>query len=359
MNKIKKKKKKNLYIGYNTRLFINISSFIIYFILFLIFVFKAFSISPEKKLNYIDKSNLDYKVYLKENDFYNVDYLDKDMMYVASLINKVNVTFNYDFSSDINLNLDFKYNIIGKLTIQDSTGKSNYYENTYILLNDKKTTLKNDNKQNIHETINIDYDYYNNIANVFKTNYGVNTISKLTLYLTIDKSSKDEKIMLKDLDVMSLEIPLSERSINIEMNYKEIDNISNIIMNSNVFIDNMIYIILLLIFIVLLIISTVKITRLLSLLINKKTKYDKYVNRLLTEYDRLISNTLTQPNTDGIEIINIESFQELVDIRDNLSLPIMYYSITKHHKCWFYISHNNKMYLYVVKAVDLEVNKNG
>ena len=50
--------------------------------------------------------------------------------------------------------------------------------------------------------------------------------------------------------------------------------------------------------------------------------------------------------------------QELIDARDNLRLPIMYYSISKHNKCWFYILHGRKMYLYIVKAVDLEEEEN-
>ena len=46
-------------------------------------------------------------------------------------------------------------------------------------------------------------------------------------------------------------------------------------------------------------------------------------------------------------------------VRDNLKLPIMYYVVVKHHKCYFYITHGNKIYLNVVKAIDLEKNVMG
>ena len=46
-------------------------------------------------------------------------------------------------------------------------------------------------------------------------------------------------------------------------------------------------------------------------------------------------------------------FQELLDVRDNLKLPIMYYSVSKHLKCYFYITYQDRIYLNVVKAVDM------
>jgi len=58
-----------------------------------------------------ESSNLDYKVYLKENDFYDTPYLTKDMAYIASLIDTINIDFNYLFSIDTISNMDFSYGI--------------------------------------------------------------------------------------------------------------------------------------------------------------------------------------------------------------------------------------------------------
>jgi hypothetical protein len=54
------------------------------------------------------------------------------------------------------------------------------------------------------------------------------------------------------------------------------------------------------------------------------------------------------------EIIKVNKFTELLDIHDNLQLPIIYYSINKHQKCYLYINHGNIIYLMIVKSVDLE-----
>ena len=66
------------------------------------------------RINYIEKSNIDYKVYLKENNFYENEYLEKDKVYVASLIDKILIDFKYDFDIEKENDLAFKYDVIAK-----------------------------------------------------------------------------------------------------------------------------------------------------------------------------------------------------------------------------------------------------
>lgn len=364
MKKIEKNKKKKTnkkvknnnkpYVGFGTRLFFSILSFCTFLILGIIFIFMSLNFTEQKSINYSEKSNLDYRVYLKENDFYDTEYIGKDMIYVASLIDRVRVYFDYDFISDENVNLDFDYKIMGKLSITDSTGKNSYFDKDYVLLDNKVVSLKEKNNQNINESIDIDYGYYNSIANRFKTSYGVDSVSKFTIYFVVNKDTNEENSIIKNYSLMSISIPLSERSVNITMDYKDIDTTSSLISESDIIIDNIIYIIMAIILIIASLVMTVKSIRLLRLIKGDKNKYDKYINRLLKEYDRLIVETSTQPIINGDNVIKINKFQELLDVRDNLKLPIMYYNVTKHQKCYFYITHENKIYLNVIKAVDMD-----
>ena len=50
-------------------------------------------------------------------------------------------------------------------------------------------------------------------------------------------------------------------------------------------------------------------------------------------------------NKKGKKIFNIDSFDELLDVRDNLKLPIKYYAAKEHEKCEFYITHDSELYL--------------
>lgn len=349
-----KKKKKKLYLSFNSRLILSILAFMLFLIFGLMFLLKSFSFVEQKIINYDEKSNLDYKVYLKENEFYEKDYLEKDKLYIASLIDKISIDFNYTFTSSENIDLDFNYDIIGRVVISDSEGKTPYYEKEYILLENKKVAMNNSNIQDIKESIDIDYEYYNNLANNFKMTFGVNTTSNLIVYLKINKTSNNENTVLNNTSTMLLTIPLSEKSINIKMDYKEIDNSSTLLKKSTININNVIYIIVAIIFIIISIVMLIKSMRLSNLVIGRKSIYDKYIDRLLTEYDRLIVESSTFPTFKNKEIIKIDKFKELLDVRDNLRRPITYYSVTKHQKSYFYIYYEDKIYLHTVKAVDLE-----
>lgn len=83
--------------------------------------------------------------------------------------------------------------------------------------------------------------------------------------------------------------------------------------------------------------------RLLNLSGKKKTPYQKYVNKILREYDRLIVETETKPGNKK-NIVKVNRFEELLDVRDNLKLPIKYYKVSD-NECFFYIDHEDEIYL--------------
>ena len=73
-------------------------------LLFIFFYFKENNLSL---VTFDEKSKIDYKVYLKENEFYDEPYLGKDMLYVASLIDKIGIDFDYNFASEVKENINF------------------------------------------------------------------------------------------------------------------------------------------------------------------------------------------------------------------------------------------------------------
>ena len=52
-------------------------------------------------------------------------------------------------------------------------------------------------------------------------------------------------------------------------------------------------------------------------------------------------------------IIKINKFTELLDVRDNLHQPIMYYNVVAHQKCHLYILKDSNLYLLTLKDVDM------
>ena len=347
--------KKEVYIDFKLRLIGYTLTFITLFVLTIIFLQGTFSTEASKLINYNENSNLDYKVYLKANEFYETNYLGKNKVYVASLIDNVEISFKYNYNIEKPSDVDFNYSIVAKLTIDDGTSKNNYFEKEYVLLSNKVASIKEGTNYNLNEKVIIDYDYYNSLANSFKQQYGVDTTSNLTVYLKVNKKSDIENANNSiENSTMFVKIPLSEKSVNIELNYQDINNSNYIIQENDSKLDYIVFGILSLISLAATLIFTVQLIRLLTLLRGKKSAYDKYINKILNEYDRLIVENGTGPDTKTTNVIKISQFDELLDVRDNLKLPIMYYVIAKHTKCCFYIKHNRDLYLMVVKAVDLE-----
>ena len=88
---------------------------------------KSLNFETEKVIKYNEKSNLDYKVYLIKNDFYEQEYLEKDMLYVASLIDKILIDFDYKFESEDKEDIDFTYSVLAKLSINNSSNTKSYF----------------------------------------------------------------------------------------------------------------------------------------------------------------------------------------------------------------------------------------
>ena len=146
-----KKTKLNAYYSYGIRLSFFICMFLVFVTTASILFRRGLDFSEAKVLHYTEKSNIDYKVSLKANDFYEEKTLPKDKIYIASLIDKVNIDFNYLFNINDKVDIDFDYSIIGKLTINDTSGKEFYskeYENyieeilpeypDYVIINEVK-----------------------------------------------------------------------------------------------------------------------------------------------------------------------------------------------------------------------------
>lgn len=337
------------------RLVFDITVFLIFIVLGTILLNKSLNFDSEKIVKYSEKSNLDYRVYLLENEFYDEPFLGKDMLYVANLIDKILIDFDYTFESEEKEDINFDYKIVAKLSINNQTGTKSYFEKSYVLLDTKTVNMVNSTGQNIKEQISLDYPYYNRLANSFKNQYGVDADSKLTVYMLINKKNgENSNFTLDTSSMMNIVIPVSERSVDISLDYKEIDETSHIIKKETMTIKDYIPLILSVVFIIIALIMMIKALRNINLLRKKKSAYDKYVNKILKEYDRLIAESLTLLSFEKKEIINIGKFTELLDIHDNLQLPIMYYEEKEHELSYFYISHENVIYLLKVDANNIE-----
>ena len=348
--------KKDKYISFSTRVCIYSIICLISILLAIFCITKSLVIDKEEYVTYQEKSDIDYKVNLKSNDFYESPYLGKDMIYIASLINGIDINFLYDFTITEPANITFNYDVVARLEIVDPVDKQVYYEKEYTLLENQQATIDQKQQYYINQPISIDYNYYNSLANSFKSTYGVDSESNLVVYLKINKNNTNDTDLIKisNQSNMSLTIPLSEKAINIQMDYKEINASKTLVKEENVKIENVIFVIFSIIFLLVAIQMLHKLIKILPIFHKKLSLYDNYIKKILTEYDRLIVESSYCPEFEKYNIIKVKEFSELVDVHDNINQPILYYEVTKHQKSYFYIKSNDDIYLTTIKAVDLE-----
>lgn len=345
-----------LYLSYNSRLLINVFGIAIFLILGFILFVSSISIKARSSVLYRQVSNLDYKVYLKQNDYYKEPYLNKNMRYIASLIDNVDVNFNYNFMVNQNINYKYTYYIKADVTVADSEDKTKVIYSKSDKLTDYKTVVKdNSTGFTINENIKVNYADYNDLVKAFKSSYAISASSNLVLSLHVGIEDGKGNIIknIDSNDVMKLTVPLTEQMINISMDYNEVNNSDNARIYKDFSISNNVTLILSIISIIISIVFIVRLLLFLKKTTSKKTAYDTTLSRILREYDRVIVNSKKMVNISE-DVIDVKNFNELLDVRDNLEKPIIFSEIHKGQKSVFIVRTANETYRYILKLVDLE-----
>ena len=345
-------KKENLLLKFSICIFF----FYLFVIIGLRIITNSLSINKDEKLHFQENGNVKYSVCLEENDFFEDECLDSNMSYVASLIKNIPLDFNYQFNGNFdNLVSSVDYEIVAKLIIENNDTKTKYYEKEYVLAPKTTDSVKNNGTlYNLDKKVNIDYEYYNSIATNFKSQYGVDSQSYLEVYLNTYNNVNSKYKDIPTSAQISVQIPLSQKAIEIKFNTQEINkSIDKYITLKSININGYLKFIVGIIFLFISLIFLYFIFGIIKKYTKTISKYDKFINKILKEYDRLIVETATFPDEKGYNVLIINNFNELVDVRDNLRSPIMFYNVKDHKISKFYILNDNNLYLYIVNSKDI------
>ncbi len=315
-------------------------------------------------LHYDENSRLDYKVYLVDNDYYDVDYLPKDKQYISTLIDYVDATFDYAFKSDENIGLEYSYYVKAAVMINNTDGR-NIYEKDETLVDKKQFTDLSNNTFKVSERLKISYDKYNDLAKQFISDYNLNAEATLVVSLYVDVAGKhaefDKKI--SDKAVVSLKIPLTSRTVDIEMDYDLSNSVDEVLQYRTAVINNPT------LFAIAIALAMIDVATIIAIVIwiirhrDDQTLYNKKLDKILREYDRYICETVITERvedmmkTRSLRIEIIKSFEDLVDIRDNLGKPILYHEERPGQEAVFYIITERVGYIYVMRADELRNQK--
>ncbi len=332
---------------------------IIVLMIAMLLCFKSIKSKEEYVMHYSDSSELDYNVYLKKNDFYTTPYLPKDRVYVSTLIDYVDASFNYDFDVVEDINLGYKYYISAKVVVDGNSGKK-IFEKEDILLDQTEIQQVQDKNFSIAENVKIDYNKYNQLASSFINKYDIAAKANVVVSMFVDVSGTYEKFEkeLNDSAVVSFEIPLTANTTEIKMNYDLKNDVNEKFEYGKTSIVHPV------LFVFSILIAILDITYLVyeivTYTLNKdvKIKYQERLKKIFRDYGPYISKKAMNANTKEImytmslRVEIVDSFDDLINVRDSIEKPILFYESVPGEQAVFYIIDTKVSYIYIMNAKD-------
>ena len=302
---------------------------------------------PKQKKNlyysYKNYGSTDYKVYLKENNFFEEKFLPKGRQYTTELIDYIDINFNYLYSGSKLTDIEYEYNISGEIIGEyesNTDSKSEIWNKKYVILENQKGKKYDSIFFDVNKNLKLDYSKYNS------SNYDIGM--PMWYFFVIDLTIRNTDKKVRGVETIELSIPLSKTTMNITT--KEIKGDSKNLYDEELVPKNMnrVYINSILLIIILII----SISNKDRLIINKKTYYTKNYNKIIKNYSDIIVEVSTQPNLENLEILEIKNFDDLVDTEEELKSPILLYEVKKQKESWFIIIHNKYAYRYILNCED-------
>ena len=310
-------------------------------------------------VGYTEEGKVIYRAYLADNDFYEEEYLNGSHAYVASLINKMTADFSYDVKMQIdNVNFQYTYKIDAQLIVKDKASKTKIYDSFYEVLYEETSDSSGD-ELNVKKLVEFDYQKFNKKADEFNRTYNLkNTENILLVKMTINVIGMCESFQNDNQDVytIALSLPLMDTVVSPSVSttvptgeqkimVKDISSFENLKISAIVLgCLDLLAIIILVLYII--------------LSIDKHIDYARKVKKLVSNYDSYIQQILTPFDFSGYQVLKINSFKGLLEIRDTVQSPLLMYENEDKTCSQFFITTAEKvLYLYEI-AVEEETNIN-
>lgn len=328
------------------------------FVLAFLFLFIFIKSNQVQYTSYDESSNIDYSVYLKDNEFFSNNHLSKDKQYISTLIDYINTKFNYKLTlEESNVKYKYSYRVDAVVKVTDKSTKKVVFTKSESLVPSKE--LDGDEKVlTINENLKIDYNKYNDLINKFVSTYDLGDVeSVLDVNATINVVGSCEDLGQSDSNesVMTLSIPLTQKTMAIDISNNLINTEDNLMVCSRPSIFNYIYLVIAFIFTIL------GITFIVNMIIysnntrTAKNVYDKELKKLLNNYGPYIQKVDGAFNLRGYQAVKIETFDDMLEIRDTIQQPILMVENIRQNGSFFIIPSNTKiLYVYSIKVSDIE-----
>lgn len=319
-----------------------------------IMILKYFRLTKNEYNGYMEKAKVNYKVNLKENEFYQENYLDEKSTIIANLIKDIEIEFKYNLDLEKNQDYTYNYKIIAKTNVKANKKANSIYETTEELVN-KETQESNEKSLEINEKVTINYDDYNEKINKFINLYHLDdTISTLELDMYLYAINKYDGTQINNNSkIITLNIPLTQRTIDISIGSDKVESEGKMLYRKSQYqdIDYM-----LVIGIIFAIIGFVEFIRLIKYIIDTRSAekmYEQEIKMINFNYKSYIQKVNNEINENDYKVIQINTFDEMLSLRDTIQAPILMYTRENEQRTKFMIINEGMLYIYILGAKEI------
>ena len=355
----KEKKRRDLYRKKREKLIV-LQSLIMIVLAVAIIVSSVVSIQLKKKyyIHYTERGNIDYNVFLKENEFYEESYLGQGQSYVASLIDRIIANFNYRIDMDSkDVNYRYSYKISSTLEIIDDLSNVAIFNPEYELVSEQNKSHNSSERLEINEIVVINYDEYNSLASRFLETYDLSsTTSNIVVKLEVDVLSDCDAFSGSAVETYTseLRIPLTTKTVNIKMTSTIPAEEARMIActrgaGSEVFATTAIVLGVIEGLLIAILVAFVYLTRTADI------TYTARVKKIVSQYKSYIQRINNLFETAGYQVIWVNTFDEMLEIRDTIQAPILMHENEDKTCCKFIIPTDGKLlYVYAISVEGYE-----
>jgi len=319
----------------------------------------AIHFNKTRYIDYKESSTLDYGVFMKPNDFYESSYLGKEYEYVASLIDKVDARFVYNLhvNSEQPINYEYTYSVDAVLEIVSKSSGKVIYTISDELIEEKQLSGTGKDVL-IQEYVLADYVKYNQIASSFISKYGLkDTTSNLVIRMNVSVISNSQEFHKGQNDkeyTASLSIPLTTKTVDVSITSQTPDAAGQFIAYINTHAAKIFRILSIVsgsvsVLLAIAIVCFIYLTR------NTDITYEIKVKRLVRDYRSYIQKLRNNFDMSGYQILRIDTFNEMLEIRDIIQSPILMNENCDKTCTEFFIPTDTKLlYLFDIRVDDYD-----
>lgn len=324
-------------------------------VIFLLVLFCSHILNPTstKKTTFSTyRNNINYQVFLKNNNFISKSSLGMNQAYIASMVDFIHISFQQTATFQKTTSFRYDYTIYAKLSAvyHTETGDEEIWSQVYPLkVQDAQTATEK--SISISDRVAISYWDYQAIVNNFKNTYHLKVDATLDIMMDVNYKYQNQDTKSSNL---LLSIPMDQEVFKITTDYEKEDSVIQTEEISNMAIP--IFVVVIFLVIIGLIdflccfLLFVKLLQLYSI-----TEYERMKQKIKKDYGSIIVDVDNAIDFSKFTIFEIKTMDELVDLEEELRIPILFYEKKKARICYFVIIKDHYMYRFTLKDLEQEI----